>query len=227
MVIKCPHCGKQLKTGDKFIQSVKALPEGEKAKVKCTQCAKPFRVDNSMLTAGGVVLGKIEVKPPGPPDLSWLESGLLDDEEIVEELPLVMLLIKNDEKRAAIAKAFEDTGYRVETAATSSEAIEKMQFVIYAAVVLHEDFEPGDIRENPMHQYMSGLSMSRRRQLLYVLVGTSFHTMYDLEALSYSANMVVNDKELPKFSILLRKAVVEYEALFGPIIEELNIAGKS
>ncbi len=226
MVIQCPHCGKQLKAGDKFIQTVKSLPSGEKAKVKCTQCEKPFGVDKTMLKAVGVVAGRSEVRPPEAPDLGWLDSDLFDEEEMVEELPLVMLLIRDEEKRKLVSRAFETLGYRVELVNSSEEAIEKMRFVVYSAVVFHEGFESGDFRSNPMHVHVSTMEMGRRRQMLYILLGKSFKTMYDLEALSYSANIVVNEKELSKFSIILRKAVMEYEALFGPIIEELHIGGK-
>lgn len=226
MVIQCPHCGKQLKAGEKFVQTVKSLPAGEKAKVKCTQCEKPFGVDRSMVNGAGAAAGKSAVKPPEAPDLSWLDSDLFGEDEMVEELPLVMLLIKDDENRKIVSKAFENLGYRVEIASSSEEAIEKMQFVVYAAVVFDEGFEGGDFRANPMHIHMSTMSMSRRRQMLYILLGKSFKTMYDLEALSYSANIVVNERELSKFSIILRKAVMEYEALFGPMIEELHIGGK-
>ncbi len=226
MVIQCPHCGKQLKAGEKFIQTVQSLPEGDKAKVKCVRCGQPFGIDNTMLS-GDDVKGKTGVKPPEPPDLGWLDSDIFAEEKDVEELPLVMILVKDEEKKTVISQAFEAIGYRVETAGSSREAIEKMQFVLYAAVVLDEDFEPGDLSQNPLHIFMSELNMSRRRQVLYMLVGKKFRTTYDLEALSYSANMVINEQELPKFSILLRKAVVDYESLFGPIIEELNVGGKA
>lgn len=226
MVIQCPHCGKQLKAGEKFIQTVKSLSNGEKAKVKCTQCEQPFGVDRFMVKAVGAVAGRSEVKPPEAPDLSWLDSDLFGEEEMVEELPLVMLLVKSEENKKIVSKEFEALGYRVEFVNSSEEAIEKMQFVVYTAVVFDEDFESGDFRFNPMHIHVSTMNMARRRQMLYILFGKSFKTMYDLEALSYSANIVVNEKELSRFSIILRRAVLEYEALFGPIIEELQIGGK-
>ena len=68
--------------------------------------------------------------------------------------------------------------------------------------------------------------MSRRRYIFYVLIGEQFKTLYDLQALSCSANLVVNDAEIPYIGIVLKKAIPEYEALFGPLMEELRIAGK-
>ncbi len=60
---------------------------------------------------------------------------------------------------------------------------------------------------------------------MFWLAGNS-KTLYDLQALAYSANLVVNDDDIPHFSLLLRKTIPEYEALFGPLMEELRLAGK-
>lgn len=227
MIIACPHCGKQLKAGEKFIQSVQALSQGEAAKVKCTQCARPFEVTASMLAVSGQEAGDIKVKPPAAPDLNWLVSETVVVDDVVDELPLVMLLVRDADKYSVLAKAFESLGYRVGSAKTAAEAIEKMQFVVYSAVVLHTDFEGGSALDSSLvHSSICGMEMYRRRHMLYILVGDQFNTMYDLEALSYSANMVVNDRELSHFSMLLRKMVLDYEALFGPFIDELQIAGK-
>ena len=68
--------------------------------------------------------------------------------------------------------------------------------------------------------------MARRRFIFYVLVGQEFKTLYDLQALAYSANLVVNGMEVTFMGTILRKAIPEYEVLFGPLMEELHIAGK-
>ena len=226
MIIECPHCGKQLKAGERLMQSVQALPEGGKIRVKCTQCSTPIDVDASML--GGVKKSavKSKVKPPAAPDLSWLTSSAATVDERAEELPLVMVLARDTGTFGDIATAFESMGYRVETANSGEDAIEKMQFVVYSAVVLHADFEDGPIETSQVHLYIRDMGMTKRRQMLYILVGSHFQTMYDLEALSYSANMVVNDKELSYFSVLLHKIVLEHESLFGPILDELDVFGK-
>lgn len=227
MIIACPHCGKQLKAGEKFMQSVQALPQGGAVKVKCTQCATPFEVTAAMFLASGQGGESVKVRPPAPPDLSWLASEAVVADDVVDELPLVMLLVRDVGKHNVLAKAFESLGYRVESAKSAPDAIEKMQFVVYSGVVLHTDFEGGaGVDSSLVHRHICGMDMFRRRHMLYVLVGDEFNTMYDLEALSYSANMVVNDRELAHFSVLLRKMVLDYESLFGPFVDELQIAGK-
>jgi hypothetical protein len=70
------------------------------------------------------------------------------------------------------------------------------------------------------------MNMSKRRFIFYILIGKEFKTFYNLQALAYSANLVVNDEEVPMFDIILRKTIPEYEELFGPIMEELRHHGR-
>ncbi len=73
---------------------------------------------------------------------------------------------------------------------------------------------------------MRVMNMSRRRYIFYVLIGEQFDTLYDLQALAYSANLVVNDHEIPFIGTVLKKAIPEFETLFGPLMEELQVVGK-
>lgn len=236
MNVSCPHCGKQLKLSEKFRESLKGLKPDQKARVKCTQCAEPFPIDPALLRRDFVAAapGKthpirkngVTVKPPQPPDVSWLQEGIFDDQEVVEEIPLALILIPENCGRNEVIKAVEGLGYRAEIAESAASAIEKMQFVNYSGVILHTEFEPEGLKEGAFHQFISSLSMSKRRYIFYVLVGKELHTLYDLEALACSANIVVNEQELPHFSTILRKAIPDYEALFGPLMEELRVLGK-
>jgi hypothetical protein len=129
-------------------------------------------------------------------------------------------------ERKVVIEAAEKFGYRVEMADTPDQAIGKMQFVNFASVFLHSGFEPGGIESGLFHQYMRNLKMGRRRFIFYVLIGPEFKTLYNLQALASSANLVVNDAEIPYIETVLRKTIPEYEALFGPLMEELRIAGR-
>ena len=69
---------------------------------------------------------------------------------------------------------------------------------------------------------MEEMPMNIRRSMYYILVGIQFSTLYDLEALSYSANIVVNDKEIEHIDIILRKGMQDYMELFGSYAETLK-----
>jgi len=67
--------------------------------------------------------------------------------------------------------------------------------------------------------------MRQRRYIFYILVGPEFHSLYGLEALSNSANLVVNERDVEHFKNIYKRAKAEYEELFGPLIGALQEAG--
>lgn len=235
MNVSCPHCGKQLKLSDKFEASLKSLKPDQKARVKCIQCAEPFQIDSRIfgqgspsqaLRKGAPQPSGTVVKPPQPPDVSWLQEGVFEDQEVVEDIPLALILMPENSGRGEVVKAVEALGYRVEVADSAESAIEKMEFVNYSSVILHTDFEPEGLQGGPFHKFMCNMSMPKRRYIFFALIGKGLHTLYDLEALAYSANIVVNEKDVSHFGTILRKAFPDYEALFGPLMEELRVLGK-
>lgn len=237
MIVDCPHCGKQLKLSDKIRESVRQLGPDRKVKVKCVHCAVPFGLDcNGMklATSGhrpgpsgsdGSASGA-KVRPPAPPSTEWLKDGTFEEKEVVEDIPEALVLMPVTENLDIVVKAAMEFGYRVEQVPTPEEAIDKMRFVNYAAVFLHSSFEPGGIKSGKFHQFMRMMNMSRRRYIFYVLIGEQFETLYDLQALANSVNLVVNNADVPFIGTVLKKAIPEFETLFGPLMEELHVVGK-
>ncbi len=235
MIVNCPNCGKQLKLGEKIQETVRQLEPGRKIKIKCAHCSAPFGLDRSMEQPASPGRGGESpphpsrggrIKPPAPPDTEWLKEGTFEEKEVIEDIPRALVLMPDMPGRDEVVKAAAGVGYRVELAEKAEEAIEKMLFVNYAAVFNHNRFEPGGIAAGKFHQFMRAMNMAKRRFIFYVLIGDQFKTLYDLQALSSSANLVVNDAEIPHIGIVLKKVIPEYEALFGPLMEEMRIAGK-
>jgi len=238
MNVSCPQCGKQLRLGEKIQKNIEKLEPGRKLKIKCVSCAVTFAIDGR--SAGGALSphedvqpssGKkggqnIRIRPPGPPDVEWLKEGVFDEQDVVEDIPRALVLLPDIPGKEIVMKAGAEFGYRVETADNAQHAIEKMRFVNYAAVFLHSRYEADGIRSGVFHDYMRAMSMSRRRYIFYVLIGEQFQTLYDLQALACSANLVINEEDAPYIGTVLRKAIPEYEALFAPLMEELRVSGK-
>jgi hypothetical protein len=222
MIVNCPHCGKQLRMSGKNQESIEKLDPGKKIKIKCVHCAKAFGLDASQLESDSAV----RVQPPPPPDTAWLKEGVFEDKEVVEDVPQALVLMPDTPDKENVIEAAKAFGYQVETASSAEEAVNKMQFVNYSSVFLHSAYEPGGVKSGIFHRYMRNMKMSRRRLIFYVLIGEEFQTLYDLQALCHSVNLVVNDAEIPYIVTILRKAIPEYEILFGPLMEELHIAGK-
>ena len=222
MNITCKACGKAHKANSKIEKSIRKLPSGQKLRLKCSQCGEPIALGREILPGGGTA----RVKPPEPPDTSWLADGDYEEESVVSDIPQAMVLVQDEKTEEQVVGALTGLGYRAETVDNVSDAIEKMQFFEYSSIVMQASFDGQDLNENSFHELMCSMSMSRRRYIFYALLGPEFKTFYNLQALACSANLVVNDKDTAHFGVILRKAIPEYEELFGPFMEELKVQGR-
>ncbi len=58
--------------------------------------------------------------------------------------------------------------------------------------------------------------------MYYAIVGPNLHTLYNLEALSLSANLVINDQDLQYLEKILYIGFRDYENLFRPLLDTLR-----
>jgi len=226
MLTHCPACRQPLQLTDdqatRLQQALAQLAPAKSLAMKCPACRTAIHLDKS---GQPLPAAPPRVKPPPPPNLDWLQSGLYQGEETVEDVPMALLLHLPGDQRRQIGVALETVGYQVIMVAEVGEAIERMRFVNFACVALQADLE-GALAQSSFHTHMCNLPMERRRYLFYILIGTELHTLYDLEALASSANLTVNTADLAHFDIILRKSIPSYEELFGPLLEELSAYGK-
>ena len=164
--------------------------------------------------------------PPRPPDLSWLREGGGEERERVEDIPTALVLMGNGEKKQRVVSDLQELGYRPEGADTAAEAFVLLKTCCYAAIVLHVNFEAASFAESSLHNYLRWLPPAKRRALFYVLVGPDLHTLYNLEALSLSANLVINDLDVTCLKTILQRSFRDHEELFGPLVEVLSEYGR-
>lgn len=234
MISACPNCGKTLNLTEsqqqKIDHAVAALPPGKSLKFNCPHCQKPIEVQREAPEAVRLPpkqpqSGRALPGPPGPPDRSWLERGDLGSGEVLEDVPHVLILVKDEQIQADIAQFFDDMGYKAVMPRTAEDAIERMRFTNFSAVVLHSGFE-GSLASSTVHAHMQGMAMPKRRYIYYVLIGPEFHTLYNLEALSNSVNLVINEADISAFPLVLKKGFRDYDELFGPYLAALEGMGK-
>jgi hypothetical protein len=228
MISQCPHCQHPFSSGHqkKIEQAYAALPMGKSLKFSCPTCQMSVEVTASPQQTAAAAGTKIKGNMPQPPSLNWLKTGTIADKEVLDDFSLVMVLMPNDHPaRNTIATIYEGLGYKPIFPNSASDAIERMRFTEYAAVVLHSRYE-GMLPDSSFHQHMCEMPMQKRRAIYYVLIGPEFHTLFNLEALHSSANLVVNDNELPDLPIILKKSFREYDELFGPFLAALRSEGK-
>lgn len=225
MIEHCPHCQKTLQFSDaqreKIVQALNTLASGKRITIKCPHCQAGIAMTGSAETTTNAAT----LQPPAPPDLAWLQTGLFEGEEKVEDVPMALVLFADTPARQAVVDAMKSVGYQVVTADTADEAMQRMQFVSFSCVALHSELE-GGLQNSIFHSFMREMAMDRRRYIFYVLIGPEFHSIYNLQALATSANLVVNEKDLKYFDVILRKAIPAYEELFGPMLEEMANYGK-
>ena len=164
------------------------------------------------------------VRPPLPPDISWLGSGKVNSStNALIHIPSALILMPDDKLRNATVSVIEAYGYLTETVDTAMEAIHRLSFSNYEIVVVHTGFEDWiSFSDSVVHNYLCTLPMSRRRGVYYIVIGPDFPTYYRLAALAVSANLVVNDRDVDGLRKILKKGFREYEELFGPIMELLH-----
>jgi CheY-like chemotaxis protein len=239
----------------KIEQALKALQPGKRLPLKCPHCKKPMQLDAAGEVEGAAAAapkkapekdpkapekaeekkaavpadaGADTVKPPPPPPLDFLEEkqgGIMDDHH-VRDVPTALVLHADDGIRHQLGAAMEALGYQVVTLTSAQEAIEQVASISFASIIFHVDFEGVPLNESIFHNYMRDMPMSRRRMIFYILMGPQFTTLYDIQALANSANLVIADKDFKNFQLVLHKAIPYYEQLFGPLLEELSNYGK-
>jgi hypothetical protein len=226
MLTQCPFCQQPLRFSDeqssRLEQALVQLAPGKLLNLKCPLCRETIGLDKSGLPPQAPVP---RVVPPPPPTLDWLHTGLYQGEEKVEDVPMALVLHQSGEQRQRVGEALEAVGYQVFMSETTADALERMRFVNFSCIVFHVDME-GGVGHSTFHAHMRRLSMDRRRYIFYILIGSAFRTLYDLEALACSANLTVNTGDLRHLDVILRKAIPSYEELFGGFLEELEAHGK-
>lgn len=223
MTSNCPHCQSKFSQNhrQKIDTAVASLGPGKTLKFSCPVCQESIEIAGA--TSGTPDFG---TGAPQPPSLTWLRTGTIADKEVLDDFSLVMILIPNAHPaKNTVATVFEGLGYKPVFPESATDAIQRMRFTEYSAVVLHSHYE-GTLADSTFHRHMNELSMEKRRAMYYVLLGPEFHTLYNLEALSHSVNIVVNDNELPELPVILKKSFREYDELFSPYMSALREQGK-
>jgi len=68
--------------------------------------------------------------------------------------------------------------------------------------------------------------MSIRRKIFFVLLGDQFKTMDNMRAFGASANLVVNPRDLPDLTLILKKAINDNNQFYKVFMDTLKETGK-
>ncbi len=241
MISNCPNCEKALNFSEahlvKINGALSTLGAGTTLKIKCPMCTNPIELQpdgtlaewghkptkpraSSSSASGGL-------EPPAPPDIDWLTQGSFEKDDTIKDIPRVLVLVDPGPVRDKVVGSMVESFFQPVAVDTVAEALEQMRVIQFDAVVLHSQFAGGKLRKSEFHAYMKKMSMVRRRYIFYILIGPEFHTLYSLEALTNSANLTINEKDLDHMKTIYKRGKTENDQLFGPYINALKEQGTS
>jgi len=241
MISQCPHCSAMLRFSEahsqKLSQALGALGPDRTLKFACPKCKFSIELNKEGDVPGSTKPAKKEpekkgavgvpVIPPQAPDIAWLRSGEIKESDVLDDVPTAMVLIQDTSIREKVSQDLGENQYQIYIPKSIDQAINSMRFKEYAVVVFFSEYDGKPLDKQDFHAFMMQMSMAKRRNIYYILVGDSLHTLFDLEALTLSANLVVNVSETDHFSMLLKKGLKDYELLFAPYTGTLKLHGKS
>ncbi|MCG8618441.1 MAG: zinc-ribbon domain-containing protein [Desulfobacterales bacterium] len=248
MITQCPHCSSPLKFSDahkeKLVKALDNLAPGRSLKFGCPKCKTPIELDksgnplskdqNKSQTKSQAPPAKQEVPgasksivPPNAPDIDWLTDGEREEADVIEDVPTAMVLVDDTALREKTVAALTENQYQIVVPENVDAAIDSMRFKDYAVVTFLSTYGGGALQSQDFHKFMMNMSMKKRRNIFYTLIGPEFSTLYDLQALTFSANLVVNTAQMDHFSTLIKKGMKDYEALFAPYLSALKQHGKN
>lgn len=231
MQIKCTACEQGINIPEEKI------PKDRAFSMTCPGCRAKVRVDQHLSAPASPP----QNSPESPSEeqqgtatesensLEIILSTDFDDEE--EELQIYeendrLALILDDKNKDLWVEALEERGFKLQFAKSPEHAIHKMRFTHFHFVALHENYGGVALKNNPVYQLLAEMPMATRRNIFFAILGDNFKTLNNMEAFSYSVNLVINEKDKDKFSQILKKSIADHETFYKVFKESLHAMGK-
>jgi len=102
-----------------------------------------------------------------------------------------------------------ELGYKVHTAATHADFLNRFSQVRYEVVIIEECFAANNIEENHTLHAMQRMPMNQRRHCTVILLGDSFQTFTPMQAFQHSVHAVISSSEIFLLKQLVEKSVAD------------------
>jgi len=216
MQVECSSCNKEINIPDNKI------PQGQAFNLTCPSCKTKMRVDQHL-------------KPPASDPAESVDATSMvvdedfeDDEEEIEiydEHDKIALILdrQNDDLWTT---ALTELEYKLQRANSPEHAVHKLKFNQYHVVAFHEKFGGSTLETSPLYDFIRDMPMDTRRKIFVALVGENFKTLDNMEALAYSVNLVINQKELDQLEAILKKSIGDNDNFYKVYRETMTALGK-
>lgn len=118
-----------------------------------------------------------------------------------------LLAVSNPEILAIVREALTQMDYKVHTADSHENFMERFGQVQYQVVVMEDVFGGSTPEENVTFQTLQGMSMSLRRHATVILIGGGLQTMSAMQAFQMSVHAVVNRNDVGQIMPIMIQVV--------------------
>jgi hypothetical protein len=120
-----------------------------------------------------------------------------------------LIAFSNPEWLESARASLIELGYKVHTAATHADFLNRFSQVRYEVVIIEECFAANDIDENRTLHALQRMSMGQRRHCTVILLGDSFQTFTPMQAFQHSVHAVISSSEIFLLKQLVEKSVAD------------------
>jgi hypothetical protein len=207
MQVECSSCSKEINIPDDKV------PKDQAFNLTCPGCKTKMRVDQHLKSLDTASL--------------LVDEEFDDDEEIeiYDEHDQIALILdrQNDELWDSVLTELE---YKLQRAKSPEHAVHKLRFNQYHVVVFHENYGDTSLKTSPLYEFIRDMPMYTRRKTFVAVVGENFKTLDNMEALAYSVNLVINQKDMGQLETILKKSIGDNEIFYKVFRETMTALGK-
>ena len=91
---------------------------------------------------------------------------------------------------------------------------------------MHEKYGDSSLKTSPLYEYIREMPMHTRRKTFVAIVGENFKTLDNMEALAYSVNLVINQKDIDQLETILKKSIGDNDTFYKVYRETMTALGK-
>ena len=227
MQIECKQCSRNLNVPDEKVPKDKAF------NLTCPGCKHKIRVDGHIKKVELYQPEEDERDPMGEYDLVDTTLMISDSEYDEDDEPLEiydendkLALIMDRKNEDAWSASLSGLEFKLQVPATPEQGVHRLKFHEFQVVVLNENFDETSLEESPVYNYIINMPMTSRRKSFVVLVGEKFRSTDNMEAFALSVNLVINERDIDKLDMILRKSINENETFYKIYRETLQAHGK-
>lgn len=212
MEITCDSCQSKFKIADEKI------PAGKAASFPCPKCRnkitiKPAEPDEAVESSDAVNEEETDFGFEEQEDYAPIASESVFD--FAEEEGKIALVCESDAViKEKLIKALDLLEYHVSESPDNRDALRKLRYKVYDAVVLDEYFGTKNPDANGVLIYLQRLPMELRRNMFVTLISDRLRTMDYMMAFSKSVNLIVNKKNIDDVEKILSRNITEYEMFY-------------